>query len=177
METVGHCPSKKLLRGPAFFPDVRQLVQLQYTGQSERSFLKKETRVAQPWWHHHPWHCDTPRSPDDQTVVQAVWMGSVLEFITQTTPGTFGLQFFRPFKKPFAEGLVSWLHALDTWHKFHCEVRQCPTGVNASVEVVVMLKSGVQLCVCVKVKGKVKFTLVQALEAQTGSTRRALIFP
>jgi hypothetical protein len=40
-----------------------------------------------------------------------------------------------------------------------------------------MLKSGVQLCVCVKVKGKVKFTLVQALEAQTGSTRRALIFP
>lgn len=42
MEAVGRCPSKRLLRGPAFFPDVRQLVLLQHTGQRERSFLKKE---------------------------------------------------------------------------------------------------------------------------------------
>jgi len=55
-------------------------------------------------------------------------------------------------KKSLAVGLVSSLHSLDSWHRFHCDVHQCPTGVYVSVEVVVILKSGVHLCVCVKVK-------------------------
>jgi len=44
MEAVGHCPSKRLLRGPSFFPDERQLVLLQHTGQSERSFFEERNQ-------------------------------------------------------------------------------------------------------------------------------------
>lgn len=150
MEAVGYCPSKRLLRGPSFFPDERQLVLLQHTGQSERRFLKKETRMAQPWHHHHhhhhPWHCDTPHSPDDQSSGSRSVDGKCLRTLHTDEAWYLWLQFYKPLKK------VSWLHSLDGWHRSHCDAHQCSTGVYASVEVVVMLKSGVHLFVCVKAK-------------------------
>jgi hypothetical protein len=94
-------------------------------------FLKKETRMVQPWHHHHchPWHCDTPHSPDDQAVDHAVWMGGVSEFFAQTRLIPLDFNFIDLSKKSLAVGLVIWLHALDSWHRFHCEVHQCvPLG-------------------------------------------------
>ena len=54
--------------------------------------FKEEATVSQPPCH--PWQHNTPHSPNDQTVVQAVWMGSVAECITQFRPCTLHLSFF-----------------------------------------------------------------------------------
>ena len=81
-----------------------------------------------------------------------------------------GFNFIDLSKKSLSVGLVNWLHSLDGWHRFHFEVHQCPTGVHVSVEVVVMLKNGVRLCV-----RKGKAVPLQAWGGPEGS--RKLRFP
>jgi hypothetical protein len=58
-------------------------------GHTERSCSKKRRLDGSKRRHHPPWQCDTPHSPDDQTVVWTVQMGSVEASTKRSRPGTF----------------------------------------------------------------------------------------
>lgn len=89
------------------------------------------------------WHCT---QLSNQTVVQAVWVGSVATFTTWCRPSIFKLQFFCSSK------VCEWWVWFCTLHvdffADHFDVLAL-AGADASVEALIILRSSVHSCVCV----------------------------